>query len=52
MLRLSLAARITLIVLVALLAVWIAAIAFFYRSQIGEGGRSVRLPNRSQRSLT
>ncbi len=37
MLRLSLAARITLIVLVTLLAAWIGAIALFYRSQGGAG---------------
>jgi signal transduction histidine kinase len=37
MLRLSLAARITMIVIVALLAVWVGAIAVFYRSQVGQG---------------
>ncbi|MGV3634610.1 MAG: sensor histidine kinase [Pseudorhodoplanes sp.] len=37
MLRLSLAARITMIVVIALLAAWVAAIAVFYRSQVGQG---------------
>ena len=37
MLRLSLAARITMIVVIALLAAWVAAIAVFYRSQVGPG---------------
>ncbi|MGH6939258.1 HAMP domain-containing sensor histidine kinase [Hypericibacter sp.] len=37
MLRLSLATRITLIVLVTLLVAWIGAIALFYRSQAGAG---------------
>ena len=37
MLRLSLAARITMIVVVALTAAWIGAVALFYRSQDREG---------------
>jgi signal transduction histidine kinase len=37
MLRLSLAARITMIVMAALMVFWIGAIAYFYRSQAGEG---------------
>lgn len=46
MLRLSLAARISMIVLVALLTVWIAAIAFFQRSQTIDRENSGPSPQR------
>jgi len=46
MLRLSLATRITLIVLVTLLVAWIGALALFYRSQAGAGENARPSPGR------
>ena len=45
MLRLSLATRITLIVLVMLLVAWIGALALYYRSQAGAGENARPLPH-------